>query len=100
VYNQSLYEAVGVGKAFFISGLDPSFGLGSNLLNIGIVIFEFFVYIAVAIVGIRALKATALTLILGSLFLSSAGSAEVGMGRRKGFGDAAEGSRVGLKNRV
>jgi hypothetical protein len=71
-----------------------------NLLNIGIVILEFFVHIAAAIVGIKALKATVLTLILSNLFLSSAGSAKVGIGRRRGFGDAAEGGGVGLKNRV
>jgi hypothetical protein len=49
----------------------------------------------------RAPKAAALTLVLYVLLLivcvlllSSAGSAEVGMGCRRGLGDAAEGCRV------
>jgi hypothetical protein len=100
VHNQSLNESVGVGKAFFISGLNLSFGLGSNLLNISIIILEFFVYIAAAIVSIRVLKATTLTLILNSLLLSSAGSAKVRVGCRRGFGNTAKGNKVGLKNRV
>jgi uncharacterized membrane protein len=83
-----------------MNGLNPSFGLGSNLLNIDIVILKFFVYIAAAIVSIGIFKATVLTLILNSLLLSSAGSAKIRIGCRRGFGDTAKGSRVGFKNRV
>jgi hypothetical protein len=55
---------------------------------------------AAAIVNIRALKATVLTLILNSLFLNSAGSVKIGISYRRGFRNTAEGGRVGFKNKV
>jgi hypothetical protein len=50
--------------------------------------------------NIEALKAIILTLILNSLLLNSIGSAEVGIGYRRGFGDTAEGGKVGFKNKI